>query len=159
MGVNERPNIPRTLSVFSKGFASGDCEVGRALTKTTKSLASSCIRPPGVKEVRYTGPQILQHTHPLSICVCVPPASRPVDSDLCLGMAPSTTQLCNMACPVECDVSSWSAWGPCTFENCQDQAAKKGRYTSATRHPRQRRGSLVKMYGSIRRRPLSYHCF
>ncbi|KAM6958811.1 LOW QUALITY PROTEIN: thrombospondin type-1 domain-containing protein 7A [Aplochiton taeniatus] len=53
-------------------------------------------------------------------------ALRPVDSDLCLGMPPNTTQLCHIACPVECQVSSWSAWGPCTFENCQDQAAKKG---------------------------------
>ena len=147
---------------FQKVFASEGCEVGRAgkfksssfilcgavaRTKTTKSSASSCIRPPGVKEVRYTGPQILQHTHPLSLCV--PPASRPVDSDLCLGVAPSTTQLCHIACPVECDVSSWSAWGPCTFENCQDQAAKKGRHTSATRHHWQWRVSLVKMYGSV----------
>ncbi|XP_056154112.1 thrombospondin type-1 domain-containing protein 7A [Lampris incognitus] len=53
-------------------------------------------------------------------------ALRPVDSDLCLGIPPNTTQLCHITCPVECKVSSWSAWGPCTFENCQDQAAKKG---------------------------------
>ncbi|XP_026204991.1 thrombospondin type-1 domain-containing protein 7A isoform X2 [Anabas testudineus] len=51
---------------------------------------------------------------------------RPVDSDLCLGIPPNTTQLCHISCPVECEVSSWSAWGPCTYENCQDQAAKKG---------------------------------
>uniref|UniRef100_A0A8C9T5G6 Thrombospondin type-1 domain-containing protein 7A n=1 Tax=Scleropages formosus TaxID=113540 RepID=A0A8C9T5G6_SCLFO len=53
-------------------------------------------------------------------------ASRPVDNDLCLGVVPNTTQLCQIPCPVECEVSSWTAWGPCTFENCQDQAGKKG---------------------------------
>ncbi|XP_066531411.1 thrombospondin type-1 domain-containing protein 7A [Hoplias malabaricus] len=53
-------------------------------------------------------------------------ASRPVTSDLCLGVPPNTTQLCHIPCPVECEVSSWSAWGPCTFENCQDQSSKKG---------------------------------
>uniref|UniRef100_A0A672MT39 Thrombospondin type-1 domain-containing protein 7A-like n=1 Tax=Sinocyclocheilus grahami TaxID=75366 RepID=A0A672MT39_SINGR len=53
-------------------------------------------------------------------------ALRPVNSDLCLGVSPNTTQLCHIPCPVECDVSSWSAWGPCTFENCQDQSTKKG---------------------------------
>uniref|UniRef100_A0A8C7Q3G5 Thrombospondin type-1 domain-containing protein 7A n=1 Tax=Oncorhynchus mykiss TaxID=8022 RepID=A0A8C7Q3G5_ONCMY len=53
-------------------------------------------------------------------------ASRPVDDDLCLSPPPNTTQLCHIPCPVECDLSSWSAWGPCTFENCLDTAAKKG---------------------------------
>ncbi|XP_067467764.1 thrombospondin type-1 domain-containing protein 7A [Thunnus thynnus] len=53
-------------------------------------------------------------------------ALRPVDSDLCLGIPPNTTQLCHISCPVECEVSLWSAWGPCTYENCQDQTAKKG---------------------------------
>ncbi|XP_063755232.1 thrombospondin type-1 domain-containing protein 7A isoform X1 [Eleginops maclovinus] len=53
-------------------------------------------------------------------------ALRPMDSNLCLGIPPNTTQLCHISCPVECEVSAWSAWGPCTFENCQDQAAKKG---------------------------------
>uniref|UniRef100_A0A8C5DLN0 Thrombospondin type-1 domain-containing protein 7A n=1 Tax=Gouania willdenowi TaxID=441366 RepID=A0A8C5DLN0_GOUWI len=53
-------------------------------------------------------------------------ASRPVDSALCLGIPPNTTQLCHISCPVECELSSWSAWGPCTFEICEDQVAKKG---------------------------------
>uniref|UniRef100_A0A8C2WQS4 Thrombospondin type-1 domain-containing protein 7A n=1 Tax=Cyclopterus lumpus TaxID=8103 RepID=A0A8C2WQS4_CYCLU len=53
-------------------------------------------------------------------------ALRPMDNDLCLSISPNTTQLCHISCPVECEVSSWSAWGPCTYENCQDQAAKKG---------------------------------
>uniref|UniRef100_A0A6Q2X3L3 Thrombospondin, type I, domain containing 7Ab n=1 Tax=Esox lucius TaxID=8010 RepID=A0A6Q2X3L3_ESOLU len=53
-------------------------------------------------------------------------ASRPVDNELCLSPAPNTTQLCHIPCPVECDLSSWSAWGPCTFENCLDTASKKG---------------------------------
>ncbi|XP_043995053.1 thrombospondin type-1 domain-containing protein 7A isoform X3 [Gambusia affinis] len=51
---------------------------------------------------------------------------RPVDSELCLGVPPNTTQLCHISCPVGCEVSLWSAWGPCTFENCQDQTTKKG---------------------------------
>ncbi|XP_013765928.1 thrombospondin type-1 domain-containing protein 7A-like [Pundamilia nyererei] len=53
-------------------------------------------------------------------------ALRPVDSKLCLGIPPNTTQLCHISCPVDCEVSSWSTWGPCTYENCQDQVAKKG---------------------------------
>ncbi|XP_034016704.1 thrombospondin type-1 domain-containing protein 7A-like [Thalassophryne amazonica] len=52
--------------------------------------------------------------------------ARPVDSDRCLGIPPITSQLCHISCPVECKISSWSAWGPCTYENCQDQAVKKG---------------------------------
>ncbi|XP_069050848.1 thrombospondin, type I, domain containing 7Ab [Lepisosteus oculatus] len=53
-------------------------------------------------------------------------ASRPVDSKLCGGPVPNTTQLCHIPCPIECEVSSWTAWGPCTFENCDDQGGKKG---------------------------------
>ncbi|XP_068603077.1 thrombospondin type-1 domain-containing protein 7A [Brachionichthys hirsutus] len=53
-------------------------------------------------------------------------AIRPMDSDLCLAAPPNTAKLCHISCPVECEVSSWSAWGPCTYENCQDQSAKKG---------------------------------
>ncbi|XP_033935112.1 thrombospondin type-1 domain-containing protein 7A-like, partial [Pseudochaenichthys georgianus] len=53
-------------------------------------------------------------------------ALRPMDSALCVGVPPDTTQLCHIRCPLDCEVSAWSAWGPCTFENCQDQAAKKG---------------------------------
>ncbi|MEQ2210025.1 Thrombospondin type-1 domain-containing protein 7A, partial [Xenoophorus captivus] len=52
---------------------------------------------------------------------------RPVDSNLCLEVSLNTTQLCHIGCPVECEVSSWSAWGPCTYENCQDQTTKKGK--------------------------------
>ncbi|KYO26723.1 hypothetical protein Y1Q_0019191 [Alligator mississippiensis] len=53
-------------------------------------------------------------------------ASRPVDRKLCTGAVPSTTQLCHIPCPIECEVSAWSAWGPCTHESCDDQQAKKG---------------------------------
>uniref|UniRef100_A0A3Q3WEJ1 Thrombospondin type-1 domain-containing protein 7A n=1 Tax=Mola mola TaxID=94237 RepID=A0A3Q3WEJ1_MOLML len=53
-------------------------------------------------------------------------ALRPVDSNLCMSIPPKTSQLCHISCPVECEVSSWSAWGPCTYENCQDQSSKKG---------------------------------
>uniref|UniRef100_A0A8B9KYB3 Thrombospondin type-1 domain-containing protein 7A n=1 Tax=Astyanax mexicanus TaxID=7994 RepID=A0A8B9KYB3_ASTMX len=53
-------------------------------------------------------------------------ASQPVDSQLCVGPVPSTNQLCHISCPIECEVSPWWAWGPCTFENCNDQSVKKG---------------------------------
>ncbi|XP_029022153.1 thrombospondin type-1 domain-containing protein 7A [Betta splendens] len=51
---------------------------------------------------------------------------RPVDNELCLGPPPNTTQLCHISCPVKCEVSSWSSWGPCTYGNCEDQTDKKG---------------------------------
>lgn len=50
-----------------------------------------------------------------------------MDSKLCSGPIPSTMQLCHIPCPVECEVSPWSAWGPCTYENCNDQQGRKGR--------------------------------
>ncbi|XP_028628963.1 thrombospondin type-1 domain-containing protein 7B [Grammomys surdaster] len=52
--------------------------------------------------------------------------SRPVESTLCLGPAPSSSQLCNVPCSTDCIVSSWSAWGPCVYENCHDPQGKKG---------------------------------
>ncbi|KAL0171336.1 hypothetical protein M9458_031647, partial [Cirrhinus mrigala] len=51
--------------------------------------------------------------------------SQPVDVRLCKGTTPSTTQLCHIPCPVECEVSPWGAWGPCTFENCDERVVKK----------------------------------
>ncbi|XP_012494191.1 PREDICTED: thrombospondin type-1 domain-containing protein 7A [Propithecus coquereli] len=56
----------------------------------------------------------------------VAPSSKPVDLKLCTGPLPNTTQLCHIPCPIECEVSPWSAWGPCTYENCNDQQGKKG---------------------------------
>lgn len=53
-------------------------------------------------------------------------ASRPVENRLCQGPVPNTSQLCQVPCPIDCQVSPWGAWGPCTFENCEDQAGKKG---------------------------------
>lgn len=53
-------------------------------------------------------------------------ASRPVENKLCQGAIPNTSQLCQIPCPIDCEVSPWGAWGPCTFENCDDQAGKKG---------------------------------
>lgn len=58
-----------------------------------------------------------------SICT----ASRPVENKLCQGPIPELSQLCQIPCPVECEVSVWGAWGPCTFENCEDQAGTKGK--------------------------------
>ncbi|XP_027141893.1 thrombospondin, type I, domain containing 7Ab isoform X6 [Larimichthys crocea] len=53
-------------------------------------------------------------------------ASHPVENKLCQGPIPNRSQLCQIPCPIDCEVSPWGAWGPCTFENCDDQAAKKG---------------------------------
>ncbi|XP_075443351.1 thrombospondin type-1 domain-containing protein 7A [Ascaphus truei] len=53
-------------------------------------------------------------------------ASKPVDPQLCTDPSLSTSQLCHVPCPIECEVSAWSAWGPCTFESCDDQQGKKG---------------------------------
>lgn len=53
-------------------------------------------------------------------------ASRPVENKLCQGLVPEMSQLCQIPCPTECEVSLWGAWGPCTFENCDDQAGSKG---------------------------------
>ncbi|XP_028835225.1 thrombospondin, type I, domain containing 7Ab isoform X4 [Denticeps clupeoides] len=53
-------------------------------------------------------------------------ASRPVPAQLCIALVPETSQLCHIPCPIECEVSPWAAWGPCTFENCNDQTGKKG---------------------------------
>uniref|UniRef100_I3JH86 Thrombospondin type 1 domain containing 7A n=1 Tax=Oreochromis niloticus TaxID=8128 RepID=I3JH86_ORENI len=53
-------------------------------------------------------------------------SSRPVENKLCEGPIPNRSQLCQIPCPIDCEVSPWGAWGPCTFENCDDQAGKKG---------------------------------
>ncbi|XP_052002644.1 thrombospondin type-1 domain-containing protein 7A-like [Xyrauchen texanus] len=53
-------------------------------------------------------------------------ASQPVDNWLCTGSSPSTTRLCQIPCPMECELSPWGAWGPCTFENCDERVVKKG---------------------------------
>ncbi|AWP15681.1 putative thrombospondin type-1 domain-containing protein 7A-like [Scophthalmus maximus] len=53
-------------------------------------------------------------------------ASHPVENRLCEGSIPNRSQLCQIPCPIDCEVSPWGAWGPCTFENCDDQAGKKG---------------------------------
>lgn len=52
--------------------------------------------------------------------------SRPVEKTLCLGPAPSASQLCNIPCSTDCIVSSWSAWGLCVHENCHDPQGRKG---------------------------------
>lgn len=58
--------------------------------------------------------------------------TRPVDGKLCLGPAPSASQLCNLPCPSECVVSAWAAWGPCLHENCQDRQGRRGNGCSYT---------------------------
>uniref|UniRef100_A0A3P9MW48 Thrombospondin type-1 domain-containing protein 7A n=1 Tax=Poecilia reticulata TaxID=8081 RepID=A0A3P9MW48_POERE len=53
-------------------------------------------------------------------------ASRPMENQLCTGPIPNRSQLCQIPCPIDCEVSPWGAWGPCIFENCNDQTGKKG---------------------------------
>uniref|UniRef100_A0A8C6LSW7 Thrombospondin type-1 domain-containing protein 7A n=1 Tax=Nothobranchius furzeri TaxID=105023 RepID=A0A8C6LSW7_NOTFU len=57
---------------------------------------------------------------------CALQASRPVENKLCKGPIPNRSQLCQIPCPIDCEVSPWGAWGPCIFENCDDQTGKKG---------------------------------
>lgn len=52
-----------------------------------------------------------------------------MENKLCQGPVPEMSQLCQIPCPTECEVSLWGAWGPCTFENCDDQAGNKGTET------------------------------
>ncbi|XP_039613314.1 thrombospondin type-1 domain-containing protein 7B isoform X2 [Polypterus senegalus] len=52
--------------------------------------------------------------------------SRPVNGKLCSGPTPSVAQMCSVPCAQLCLLSSWSAWGPCTYENCQDPQGRKG---------------------------------
>uniref|UniRef100_A0A3B5LNX1 Thrombospondin type-1 domain-containing protein 7A n=1 Tax=Xiphophorus couchianus TaxID=32473 RepID=A0A3B5LNX1_9TELE len=54
-------------------------------------------------------------------------SSRPVENQLCTGPIPNRSQLCQIPCPIDCEVSPWGAWGPCIFENCNDQTGKKGK--------------------------------
>lgn len=63
----------------------------------------------------------------LNALVCIL-ASQPMYSRLCTGSTPSTTQMCHIPCPVECELSPWGAWGPCTFENCDEPVIKKGKH-------------------------------
>nr|XP_043890586.1 thrombospondin type-1 domain-containing protein 7A-like isoform X7 [Solea senegalensis] len=60
-------------------------------------------------------------------------ASRPVQNRLCKGSIPNRSQLCQIPCPIECEVSPWGAWGPCTFENCDDQTSGKKGFKLRTR--------------------------
>ncbi|XP_012505956.1 PREDICTED: thrombospondin type-1 domain-containing protein 7B [Propithecus coquereli] len=59
--------------------------------------------------------------------------SRPVEKTLCMGPAPSASQLCNVPCSTDCIVSAWSAWGPCVHENCRDPQGRKG-FRTRQRH-------------------------
>uniref|UniRef100_A0A8C2UC31 Thrombospondin type-1 domain-containing protein 7A n=1 Tax=Coturnix japonica TaxID=93934 RepID=A0A8C2UC31_COTJA len=52
--------------------------------------------------------------------------SRPVDGKFCPGPAPSASQLCDLPCPSECEVSAWLAWGPCLPEDCRDRQGRRG---------------------------------
>ncbi|CAN2389027.1 Thrombospondin type 1 repeats [Pristimantis euphronides] len=51
---------------------------------------------------------------------------RPVERELCAEPAPSTAQLCNVACPSDCLLSPWTDWGPCVHEHCLEPHGRKG---------------------------------
>ncbi|KAG8432280.1 hypothetical protein GDO86_016793 [Hymenochirus boettgeri] len=51
---------------------------------------------------------------------------RPVEQRFCSGPIPSTSQLCSIPCSTDCLLSPWSAWGPCTHENCLEPQGRKG---------------------------------
>ncbi|KAI9533132.1 hypothetical protein NQZ68_025526 [Dissostichus eleginoides] len=73
-------------------------------------------------------PPLLSVTFQITVMVSSAtfPSSLPVENKLCEGPIPNRSQLCQIPCPIDCEVSPWGAWGPCTFENCDDQAGKKG---------------------------------
>ncbi|XP_070587525.1 thrombospondin type-1 domain-containing protein 7B [Erythrolamprus reginae] len=52
--------------------------------------------------------------------------TRPAEKKLCLSPVPPSSQLCSIPCPPDCVVSSWSAWGPCVHEVCQEIQGRKG---------------------------------
>uniref|UniRef100_A0A4W4FBY4 Thrombospondin type-1 domain-containing protein 7A n=1 Tax=Electrophorus electricus TaxID=8005 RepID=A0A4W4FBY4_ELEEL len=79
-------------------------------------------------------------------------AWQPVDRQLCAGPVLSTSQLCRLSCPIECEVSPWGAWGPCTFENCDDQTVKKGfkfRRRKITNYPTGGEGSCPHLVEAV----------
>uniref|UniRef100_A0A8C1ZU58 Thrombospondin type-1 domain-containing protein 7A n=1 Tax=Cyprinus carpio TaxID=7962 RepID=A0A8C1ZU58_CYPCA len=100
-----------------------DCRVDVLLSQQDRRRSNHCPEtpPPQVWSLQYCVQAPTETSSNLSSL-----KSKDVNSDLCLGVSPNTTQLCHIPCPVECEVSSWGAWGPCTFENCQDQSSKKG---------------------------------
>ncbi|XP_053568516.1 LOW QUALITY PROTEIN: thrombospondin type-1 domain-containing protein 7B [Bombina bombina] len=51
---------------------------------------------------------------------------RPVEQKFCTGPMPSTSQLCNIPCSIDCVLSPWSTWGPCIHENCLLPQGRKG---------------------------------
>ncbi|XP_053326814.1 thrombospondin type-1 domain-containing protein 7B [Spea bombifrons] len=51
---------------------------------------------------------------------------RPVDRKFCVEPRPSASQLCSIACSMDCLLSAWSEWGQCVYENCLDHQGRKG---------------------------------
>ncbi|XP_047103075.1 thrombospondin type-1 domain-containing protein 7A-like [Schistocerca piceifrons] len=51
-------------------------------------------------------------------CVTIA-GSKPVRSELCSSFVPlPTVQRCEVACPRDCEVAAWAAWGPCRPTEC-----------------------------------------
>lgn len=132
-----RENTWSRLDAFTKGYASvKECFQGYcaknyfSVESMSWKYCNVCILSLSFTKSGYVAFRCLLY-YIIPICARVVvhffTALRPLDSDLCLNAPPHTTQLCHINCPVECEVSSWSAWGPCTYENCQDQTAKKGK--------------------------------
>uniref|UniRef100_A0A6J0SKF4 Thrombospondin type-1 domain-containing protein 7B n=1 Tax=Pogona vitticeps TaxID=103695 RepID=A0A6J0SKF4_9SAUR len=68
----------------------------------------------------YCAQTMLEETYSLK------EVTRPAERKHCLASPPPASQLCSIPCPSECLVSSWSSWGPCVLENCQEIQGRKG---------------------------------
>uniref|UniRef100_A0A665UXM7 Thrombospondin type-1 domain-containing protein 7A n=1 Tax=Echeneis naucrates TaxID=173247 RepID=A0A665UXM7_ECHNA len=115
------PNCPRYLWGTTDW---GDCRVLPLLSQQDRRLANVSILCGEGIQTRKT------------YCVQVPDVSaphhrkevsRPVNARLCAGEeVPSAVQHCSTPCQNHCQLSQWSAWGPCIYDNCNETQGKKG---------------------------------
>ncbi|KAG5271570.1 hypothetical protein AALO_G00181530 [Alosa alosa] len=108
------------------GLCGGGLQIREAFCVQANAELISYLSTLNNKEEGQTQSSQMPSTSPLLSISYEITASQPLDSGLCTTPVPDTTQLCHIPCPIECDVSPWGAWGPCTFENCNDQLGKKG---------------------------------
>ncbi|KAG7464148.1 hypothetical protein MATL_G00184190 [Megalops atlanticus] len=115
--------LPKCPRFVWKSTDWGDCQVAPLLSQQDRRHDNLSALCGGGIQTRET------------YCVQIPDdstahrakeVSRPVSGWLCEGDAPSAVQPCSVPCPEECQVSDWSAWGPCLHDNCMDPQGRKG---------------------------------
>uniref|UniRef100_A0AAY4ECW1 Thrombospondin type-1 domain-containing protein 7A n=1 Tax=Denticeps clupeoides TaxID=299321 RepID=A0AAY4ECW1_9TELE len=114
------PNCPRYVW---KSTDWGDCHVAPLLSQQDRRLNNASVLCGGGIQTRET------------YCIQVPDessphhgreVSRPVNEKLCTGEMPSAVQHCSVPCPDQCPLSSWSSWGACLRDNCEEPQGRKG---------------------------------